>query len=126
MTAPRTDVPTGEAHLDYLVNRIGPRPAASPAHHQAEAYIRNVFLENHLAVEEVRLDFPNWSLQGATLTVNGAPLDVDVNPFSPACDVAAPLVALSTLPELEAAELRGRNRPALRVFIERPHLSDEL
>jgi hypothetical protein len=108
VNTPRNPKAPGEAHLEYLVEHVGPRPAASPAGHQAEAYIRDVFTANGLAVEDVRLGFPNWSLVDAALTLKGDPLELDVNPFSPPCDVTAPVVALSTLPQLEAANLNGR------------------
>lgn len=96
------------SHLQVLVDDIGARPAGSPAHHRAETYIRSVFRNADLETEEVRLDFPYWSLRNASLMQNGQPLTVDVNPFSPACDVKAHMVAVSTLPELEAADLTGK------------------
>lgn len=96
------------AHLNVLAVEIGERPAGSPAHHRAEAYIRGVLQSAGLSLDEVRLDFPDWSLVDAALSLNGTALALDVNPFSPGCEVTAPLLPLSTLPELEAADLRGR------------------
>lgn len=101
----RTDV---MAHLNALAVEIGERPAGTPAHHRAEAYIREAFQAAGLHTEDVRLDFPNWSLVDAALMLGDMPLAVDVNPFSPGCDATAPTVAMSTLPELEAAELQGK------------------
>lgn len=96
------------SHLHVLANEIGERPAGTPSNHRAEAYIRKVFLECGLIVNEVCTDFPAWSLNQASLSHNGKTLTVDVNPFSPSCDVNAPFVAVSTLPELESADLTGK------------------
>lgn len=92
-------------HLDYLCNTIGERVAGSPAHKRAEAYIRDVFQRHELHIEDVNCDFPDWTLNNAQLTVNGQAFVIDVNPFSPACEVNAPIVAVSTLPELEEANI---------------------
>lgn len=99
---------TAMAHLKVLAEDIGPRPAGTPAHHRAESYIRDRFKDAGLQMEEVRRDFPYWRLKNAALTLNETALAIDVNPFSPACEVTAPTVAVSTLPELEAADLTGK------------------
>lgn len=96
------------SHLKALVDDIGARPAGSPAHQRAESYVRRVFQTAGLHTEDVRVDFPNWSLRAASLITNGRSLALDVNPFSPGCDLTAPVVPISTLPELEAAAIRGK------------------
>ena len=95
-------------HLHYFADTLGERPAGSPANHQAEAYVRESFQSNGLAIEEVRVPFPDWSLNSAQLIHAGRSLALSANPFSPACDVTAPTVAVSTLPELEAANITGK------------------
>ncbi len=59
-------------------------------------------------MEDVRVDFPNWTLQSAALSLDEQSLRVDVNPFSPSCEVRAPFVPLSTLGKLERADLSGK------------------
>lgn len=95
-------------HLNKLVVEIGERPVGTPAYHQAAAYIRQIFQSAGLEMQEVCLDFPNWSLLDSSLSLNGQSLAVDVNPFSPACDVTAPMVAVSTLTELHAANITDK------------------
>ena len=95
-------------HLEFLAGTLGPRQAATPAHHQAEFFIRGVFEAVGLQVDDITLDFPEWELHDAALTHSEVSLPLDVNPFSPSCAVSAPLVAVSTMPELEAADLRGK------------------
>lgn len=97
------------SHLVKFVSEIGERPAGTPANHRAETYVSDVFREAGLQIEEVRADFPDWSLNKAALKIGGISYPVDVNPFSPSCgDIHAPTVAVSTLPELESADLRGK------------------
>lgn len=95
-------------HLNVLVNEIGERPAGRSAHHRAEAYIRQVYSGAGLHVDDVSVDFPNWTLHHASLFHGTQPLDVDVNPFSPSCEVRAPFVPLSTLHDLREAELSSK------------------
>lgn len=96
------------SHLNVLAKEIGARPVATPAHHRAETYVRESFQNAGLNIEDVRIDFPNWSLRDASLLQDGTTLAIDVNPFSPSCDVTAPTVNISTLPELEAADINGK------------------
>lgn len=96
------------SHLETLVHDIGSRPAGSPANHRTETYIRQVFQKAGLSTMEICLDFPNWTAQESVLVENGNSLPLDVNPFSPGCDVTAPITAVSTLPELEDADLKNR------------------
>ncbi len=95
-------------HLDVLVNQIGARPAGSLAHRRAAEYIRTQFQESGLELSEVSVDFPEWTLQFAQLQVAGQDLPLDVNPFSPACDIDGELIAVSTIPELAEADITGK------------------
>lgn len=96
------------SHLNVLANEIGERPAGTSSNHCAGAYIRKVFQDCGLIIDEVCNDFPDWSLVQASLVHDGQTFAVDVNPFSSSCDVNAPFVAVSTLPELEAAQMTGK------------------
>ena len=97
-----------EQHLRKLAVEIGPRPIGSAANHAAAAYLRGVFQAAGLDVGDQRIGCPEWVHHDTQLHVGGAALAAAANPFSPACDVTAPLVAAGTLAELQAAELEGR------------------
>lgn len=95
-------------HLRKLVTKIGERPAGSIAHQKAGDYIRNIFDKTRLAVEEQVIDFPSWSCTDCTLILDDEQLEIDANPFSPACDILASLVAVGTIAELEVATLADK------------------
>lgn len=95
-------------HLSRLCVEIGPRPIGSPGDHAAAAYIQAVFQTAGLEVETQRFECPDWEDQGTSLALDGEPVMAAANAFSPACDVAAPGVAVGTVAELEAADLEGR------------------
>jgi aminopeptidase YwaD len=95
-------------HLERLCVEIGPRPNGSAGNHQAADYVEEVFLEAGLKTERQEYDCPAWECQETRLELNGEELEAVANAFSPACDVIAPVAALRTLPELEAADLAGR------------------
>lgn len=96
------------AHLTALASEIGPRPAGSPAHRRTESYLRQAFDAAGLHTDSVSVPFPDWALIDAALTCGGVALPVDVNPFSPPCEVTAPTMPISTLAALETADLQGR------------------
>lgn len=95
-------------HLRQLAVEIGPRPIGSAANHAAAEYIRRVFQSAGLDVQTQRIDCPAWTHLETGLELMGGPWRAAANPFSPACEVVAPLVAASTWAELEALDLTGR------------------
>ncbi len=95
-------------HLQKLVTEIGERPAGSTGHQQAADYIRHIFSQTGLVIEDQVVDFPSWACTDGILTIDGQALAVDINPFSRACDVSASVVAVGTIAELEAATLAGK------------------
>ena len=50
----------------------------------------------------------DWTQAGADLTVEGVAFQVQVSPYSLGCRVRAPLAVISTVTELEQADLRGQ------------------
>jgi len=96
------------AHLERLGAQIGPRPIGSPANHAAAQYIEQVFSASGLEVERQEYACTAWEDLGASLTLDGAPLEAESNPFSPPCEVTAWLALASTVAELDSAELEGR------------------
>lgn len=97
------------ADLQLLSAEIGPRPCGSPAHHAAEAAIRDRFERAGLRVADLRSDCVRWQADAVTLTLtDGRQLAARACTFAPSCDVTAETTAVCTLAELEAANLAGR------------------
>jgi aminopeptidase YwaD len=94
--------------LHKLCVDIGPRPGGSPGHHAAAAYIERVFRQCDLAVDVQPFACPDWQERETALIVADTPLAAAANTYSPPCTVLAPFTAVSTLAELEQAELAGR------------------
>ena len=93
--------------LHRLVNEIGPRPSASPANHAAEDFLAAEFARLGYAVERQEYPATAWEHHSTRLKLGGAILEAAANPYSPPCKVETELVVLRSLPELEAADLRG-------------------
>lgn len=95
-------------HLRRLCMEIGPRPIGSRGDHAAAGYIRSVFEEVGLEVEEQTFECPDWEAEETLLEMAGRRLPAAANTFSPPGDVEAPTVAACSLGELAAADLEGR------------------
>lgn len=95
-------------HLRTLSERIGERPGGSPANHEAARYISQIFQTAGWQVEEQSFYCPAWVDRQTTLTLNGRPLEAEANAYSPPCEVTGPIVAASTLAELEQVDLNGK------------------
>jgi hypothetical protein len=95
-------------HLEKLVLEIGPRLIGSSANQAAADYIRDTFLTLGLQVEEQPYPCTAWEVHSAKFEADGISLPVEANVFSPACDARGELLALSTIPELETAEIEGK------------------
>jgi aminopeptidase YwaD len=96
------------AHLAELTQSPAGRPVGSAANHAAEAYITGVLREVGYEVERQPFDCIDWRLEEVGLWIDGQPQPAIANPYSPPCDVTAPVVAAGSLAELEAVELRSR------------------
>ncbi|PKN91831.1 MAG: hypothetical protein CVU44_18145 [Chloroflexi bacterium HGW-Chloroflexi-6] len=94
-------------HLTTLTN-FGPRPIGSQANQAAADFIASTFSAAGLQVEEQPYACTAWDVQKTLLEINGERLDAAANPFSPPCDVTAPVVCAGTLPELELAAAKGK------------------
>jgi hypothetical protein len=96
------------SYIEKLVVEIGPRLIGSPANQAAADYIRDTFLTLGLQVEEQPYPCTAWEVHSAKFEADGISLPVEANVFSPACDARGELLALSTIPELETAEIEGK------------------
>lgn len=81
---------------------------ATPEYHAANHYIHEVLTNNGFTVEVQSIDFPYWFAEDTRLELGDKPIEDFPNVFSSPCHAEAPLVALGTLAELEAADLTRR------------------
>lgn len=95
-------------HLEKLVVGIGPRLIGSPANQAAADYIRDSFSASGLQVEEQPFPCTSWEVRSANFEADGITLPVEANVFSPASDIQGELQPLSTIRELEIADLEGK------------------
>ncbi|MFN2180607.1 MAG: M28 family peptidase [Candidatus Promineifilaceae bacterium] len=95
-------------HMEILVNHIGERPGGSPGCQQAEDYVESIFAGPGWTTERQAFQCPAWVDLGTELMINGRLFAAYSNAYSPPCAVRAETVAVSTLAELESAELAGR------------------
>ena len=95
-------------HIHKLAVDIGPRLSATPANLAAAEYIRQTLTDFGYLIEAQPFDAFAWHETSATLEAGGRFFPAAANTFSPACSLAAPLVAACSLAELKAAELGGR------------------
>jgi aminopeptidase YwaD len=95
-------------HVERLSVQIGSRPIGSAANRSAARYIRQVFEEAGLSVEQQEIPCPEWSAEQASLALDGELLEASANTFSPSCDVSAGTVPVCTPAELELAQITGK------------------
>lgn len=96
------------SHLAALVRSPEGRPVGSAANHAAEDSIAGALLAAGYDVERQGFDCVEWHAAGVELRLAASELAARVNPYSPACDLVAPAVAVSSVGKLEASELAGR------------------
>lgn len=103
-------IPSIAAHIHQLSQAIGPRPSASPGGHRAAEYIAGQMRQFGLDVELQSFACPAWTCEAAEITLDGHPVEVLANAYSPACDLTAAVVPAATLAELDEkrAEIGGR------------------
>ena len=85
-------------HVHSLAEEIGARPIGSPGNHAAAEYIQAALRAAGSAVERQPYACPAWHCSEAGLELDGQKLAVEANAFSPACDVTAPVVAMTKPP----------------------------
>lgn len=96
------------AHLTYLCNAIGPRLIGSPQNLAAGEYIEQILQAAQLQTQRQAFACPAWSVEDTYLSVGGERLAALANTFSPSCDVNAPMLAVGTVSELEAADVTNQ------------------
>jgi aminopeptidase YwaD len=95
-------------HTHHLSVEIGARPVGSPANRAAENYIAGFLGGLGYTVERQEYDCIAWEAKETRLYAGDTPLAAEANPYSPPCDLRAPLLPVSTLAELQAADIGRR------------------
>jgi Iap family predicted aminopeptidase len=95
-------------HLKYLVDEIGTRAIGTESNHRATQYIRDVFEGAGLYVTAQRFHCPLWTLRNVFIEQGSERFDATANAFTQGCDVTAPTVPISTITELDRADLCGK------------------
>lgn len=99
---------TAYQHLVYLAQTIGARPIGSANNRKAGSYIQQCFNLWGLQVRLQKYACADWKSHLIHLNLDGAALRAAVNPFSPSCDVQAPLAAVGNLDEFQQTDLSGK------------------
>ncbi len=94
-------------HLRALLAK-GERPIGSPANQAAADYIRDTFQSASLEVEEQPYPCTGWEHTSTQFSISGQAQPAQANAFSLHCDAAGEVLPVSTLAELESADIAGR------------------
>jgi aminopeptidase YwaD len=100
-------VKTVERHLEAIVDGYPDRHVGGPGNIAAVVYAGSVFEQHGWVVDAVDFEALDCALGPATFSVEGRPLEVWPGPYTTPVDVSAPLLAIETVEELAAADLRG-------------------
>lgn len=109
------------AYLRKLCLEIPNRRVGSRGNQEATGFFAGVLASYEFAVESPQFDCMDWAQEGARLTVAGAAFEVQPSPYSLGCRARAPLVAASTLDQLQALECSDKIL-LLRGDLTREHL----
>jgi aminopeptidase YwaD len=96
------------AYLQRLCVEIPSRRVGSEGNRAATDFFAGVVASFGFETECPQFDCIDWIQEGADLTINGVPLEAFVGPYSLGCHVRAPLAVVSTVEELEAAEVSDK------------------
>ncbi len=95
-------------HMEYLSETIGPRPAGSPNHRAAAAYIEEQMARAGLTVRRHVWDWPDWRCEEISLVQGSVALVAAANWYSPSCNVSGSLLTAETLDERAASDTTDR------------------
>ena len=97
-----------ENYLNYLCLETPTRRVGTEGNRAANTFIAKIFESFGFHVERQSFECIDWTQSGASLFLNGQQFEVLVGPFSLGCRVEAPLVVVSTVEELESANIRDK------------------
>ena len=98
----------GRAYVRRLCQGIPGRRVGSKGNRTATDFFAGVVASFGFETESPAFDCIDWTHGDVHLTVGGAPFEAFVSPYSLGCHLSAPLVVVSTVGELEAAEVSDR------------------
>jgi aminopeptidase YwaD len=96
-----------DAYLRHLCVDISSRRVGSGGNQAATRFFADAVSSFGFKVERPEFRCPDWSQRGVDLAAGDASFESFASPYSLGCQVGAPLVAVSTVGELEAAEVSG-------------------
>ncbi len=96
------------ALMQRLCVDIDSRRVGSAGNQQATALFASAAATCGFAVEQPVFDCMDWTEEGVDLAVAGAAFAALASPYSLGCDVRAPLAVVSSVDELERADLAGK------------------
>lgn len=100
-----TLIEKAEQYLQRLCLEIPSRRVGSAGNRAATDLFAAVVASCGFQTECPEFDCLDWISTGAHLAVSGEPFEVFASPYSLGCHVSAPLAVVSTVAELEAAEI---------------------
>jgi len=98
----------GDSYLHKVCNEIGERSVGSSGNREATRFLRDIFQSLDWEVETPEFDAINWTHTGASLQSNGKSFNVTPSPYSLGCQVAADLISVSSLMDLERTEIQDK------------------
>jgi aminopeptidase YwaD len=105
---PEKYVSKAGAYLNTLCGVQPNRRTGSPGNRQATGFFARTIEAFGYAIDATPFDTLDHINDGATLTVDAADFELFTSPYSLGCDVTAPLVAVSTVAELEAVHCQDQ------------------
>jgi aminopeptidase YwaD len=95
-------------YLHRLCSDSSGRHPGSAGNRAATEFFAATVAAFGFATETPLFDCIDWLENGADLAVEGIPFEAVVSPFSLGCEARAPLLVISTVAELEAADIVGK------------------
>lgn len=95
-------------HLYVLCSEIGERRVGSEANRKATAYAEKILKTSGWKTESTELAVIDWKTEGASLTCGDLSFEVFSSHYSLGCSVKGELLAVSTVSQLEQADMNGK------------------
>ncbi len=95
-------------YLHKLCLEIPTRRVGTKGNRTATELFTSIVASFGFETESPSFDCIDWNQEGAHLSVDGTPFEAFVSPYSLGCKVKAPFVVVSTVEELEVAEVANK------------------
>ena len=95
-------------HLDFLVNKIGPRPVGSLNNQKTQTYLADLFRRYGLIVSEPAFDCIDWRGDEVELTISSKTIKASISPLSMPCEIEAEMVFAENISELENKNVENK------------------